>query len=87
MENIRKRRVFPDVTPGYIRQLLPSEAPDKGEKWDDIFKDVERVIMPGVGIALKAIKLKSSSFRKKRLCKKALILHLIKGQRVRSFKA
>lgn len=48
LENIRKRRVFPDVTPGYIRQLLPDEAPQKGEKWEAIFKDVERVIMPGV---------------------------------------
>ena len=36
------------MTPGYIRELLPDEAPVKGEKWDDIFKDVERVIMPGV---------------------------------------
>ena len=49
LENIRTRRVFPDVTPGYIRELLPAEAPVRGEKWEDIFKDVERVIMPGVG--------------------------------------
>jgi hypothetical protein len=48
LENIRSRRVFPDVVPGYIRELLPEEAPVKGEPWDEIFKDVERVIMPGV---------------------------------------
>ena len=48
LENIRERRVFPDVTPGYIRELQPAEAPEKGEEWDEIFKDVERVIMPGV---------------------------------------
>lgn len=48
LEHIRERRVFPDVTPGYIRELLPKEAPVHGEPWDDIFKDVERVIMPGV---------------------------------------
>ncbi len=48
LENIRSRRVFPDVIPGYMRELLPKEAPQKGENWDDIFKDVERVIMPGV---------------------------------------
>ena len=31
-----------------MREIVPSEAPFKGEKWDDIFSDVERVIMPGV---------------------------------------
>ena len=48
LKTIRERRVFPDVEPGYIRNLVPSKAPNDGEKWDDIFKDVERVIMPGV---------------------------------------
>ena len=48
LDTIRKRRVFPDVTPGYMRQLVPSEAPKKGEKWADIIADVETVIMPGV---------------------------------------
>ena len=48
LENIRERRVFPDVVPGYMREVVPSEAPAKGEKWDDIFGDMERVIMPGV---------------------------------------
>ena len=48
LKNIRNRRVFPDVKPGYLRELIPDEAPQKGEDWDDIFKDVERVIMPGV---------------------------------------
>lgn len=46
--NIRQRRVFPDVKPGYMREIVPGEAPVQGEKWDDIFKDIERVIMPGV---------------------------------------
>ena len=50
LNTIRDRRVFPDVQPGYIRNLLPSEAPEIGEKWNNIFKDVERVIMPGVCI-------------------------------------
>lgn len=48
LENIRSRRVFPDVKPGYMRHLVPDKAPDDGEHWEDIFKDVERVIMPGV---------------------------------------
>lgn len=48
LQNIRKRRVFPDVSPGYMRALVPESAPEHGEYWEDIFKDVERVIMPGV---------------------------------------
>ncbi|XP_023225375.1 histidine decarboxylase-like [Centruroides sculpturatus] len=48
LENIRERRIFPDVKPGYMRPLLPESAPIEGEKWEDIFNDIERVIMPGV---------------------------------------
>lgn len=48
LENINKRRVTPDVEPGYLRNLLPKEAPQKGEKWDDIFSDFETKIIPGV---------------------------------------
>ena len=48
LENIRDRRVFPEVQPGYIRELIPDHAPEDGERWEDVFKDIERVIMPGV---------------------------------------
>ncbi|KAM7343422.1 histidine decarboxylase isoform 2-T2 [Cochliomyia hominivorax] len=48
LENIRDRRVFPDVKPGYMKNLLPDSAPIEGEQWDTIFSDVERVIMPGI---------------------------------------
>ncbi len=50
LENIRDRRVFPGVSPGYLRPLVPESAPEDGEPWDEIFQDVERVIMPGVRI-------------------------------------
>ncbi len=43
-----KQRVTPDVEPGYLRDLIPKEAPARGEQWDDIFKDFETKIMPGV---------------------------------------
>lgn len=46
--NIRQRNVFPDVKPGYMRDLLPEKAPINGEGWQEIFNDVERVVMPGV---------------------------------------
>jgi hypothetical protein len=48
LKNIRDRRVFPDVKPGYLKTLLPLEAPYEPEKWENIFGDVERAIMPGV---------------------------------------
>ncbi|XP_031616501.1 histidine decarboxylase isoform X2 [Contarinia nasturtii] len=48
LENIRDRRVFPNVQPGYMRNLLPESAPIEGEEWHRIFEDIERVIMPGI---------------------------------------
>lgn len=48
LENIEQRAVYPDVEPGYLRQLIPSEAPEEPESYEDVVKDVERVIMPGV---------------------------------------
>ena len=50
LENIRDRHVFPEVKPGYMSKVLPDFAPTEGENWEDIFKDVEDVIMPGVSI-------------------------------------
>ncbi|XP_055936977.1 histidine decarboxylase-like [Argiope bruennichi] len=48
LSNIRKRRVFPDVKPGYMRPLLPDSAPEEGENFDTILEDVEKIIMPGI---------------------------------------
>ncbi|XP_022817049.1 histidine decarboxylase isoform X2 [Spodoptera litura] len=48
LENIRDRRVYPSVQPGYLHKLLPKEAPQTPEKWDEIFKDVDEHIMPGL---------------------------------------
>ena len=48
MENIESRRVLPNVSPGYLRDLLPNEAPAKAEEWDKIMNDVDYSIMPGV---------------------------------------
>ncbi|XP_031695271.1 histidine decarboxylase-like [Anarrhichthys ocellatus] len=46
--SIRERRVIPDVKPGYMKELLPDTAPIEPEDWESIFKDIEKVIMPGV---------------------------------------
>ena len=45
---IRERKVYPDVKPGYMKGLLPDTAPTEPEDWDTVFKDVEKIIMPGV---------------------------------------
>lgn len=44
----RDRRVFPDVHPGYLKPLLPSEAPTKPDKFEDIMEDFETKIVKGV---------------------------------------
>ncbi|XP_053722191.1 histidine decarboxylase [Synchiropus splendidus] len=46
--SIRERRVIPDVKPGYLRDLMPDSAPAEPEDWDNIFSDIEKVVMPGV---------------------------------------
>ncbi|KAJ8973717.1 hypothetical protein NQ317_009311, partial [Molorchus minor] len=48
LENIRERRVVPTIEPGYLRPLIPENAPEKPDKWENIMNDIERVIMPGV---------------------------------------
>lgn len=50
IENMEKQQVLSTVEPGYLRPLLPTETPLKGESFEDIMADVERVIMPGVCI-------------------------------------
>ncbi|XP_039302793.1 aromatic-L-amino-acid decarboxylase-like [Solenopsis invicta] len=47
-ETLRNKNVLPDVEPGYLSKLLPKEAPQKSEKWQEVLKDVEQYIMPGI---------------------------------------
>ncbi|CAG9834131.1 unnamed protein product [Diabrotica balteata] len=48
MTSMNKYKVTPDIEPGYLKKLLPSEAPQEPENWESIMKDVESKIMPGV---------------------------------------
>ena len=48
METVGERRVTPAVEPGYLRDMIPKEAPHKGESWNEIMGDIESKIMPGV---------------------------------------
>lgn len=47
-DTLPDRRVVSSVEPGYLRKLLPSGPPQEGEKWEDIQKDIESKIMPGL---------------------------------------
>lgn len=47
-ETIEGRRVLSNVSPGYLKKLLPTGPPEEGEKWSDIQADIESKIMPGL---------------------------------------
>ena len=47
-ETLPDRRVTSEVEPGYLRKELPNEAPQDGEQWTEIQKDIESKIMPGL---------------------------------------
>ncbi|KAI1108687.1 pyridoxal phosphate-dependent transferase [Nemania sp. NC0429] len=47
-DTIEDRRVAPTVEPGYLRKLLPQEAPQDPETWEDIHKDMETKVLPGI---------------------------------------
>ena len=48
LDTIESRRILPDVKPGDIARQLPAEAPERGEAFETIFADFERVILPGI---------------------------------------
>jgi glutamate/tyrosine decarboxylase-like PLP-dependent enzyme len=39
---------LPSVEPGYLSNLLPTEMPEKSEKWQDIMEDMKKYVMPGI---------------------------------------
>ena len=53
MEKINSMPVFPDVKPGFLVKHLPSSAPEEGEQWNEIYEDVNKLILPGVGSSAK----------------------------------
>ncbi|XP_067854783.1 aromatic-L-amino-acid decarboxylase [Heptranchias perlo] len=48
LKSVEQRPVYPVVQPGYLRPLIPDCAPEQPDSFEDLMKDVERVIMPGV---------------------------------------
>src|SRR5271157_4122009 len=47
-ERIETLPVLSPVKPGEIRQNLPSEAPENGEDFATMLRDIDRLILPGV---------------------------------------
>jgi aromatic-L-amino-acid decarboxylase len=47
-EQIEKYPVLSQVKPGEIREQLPPKAPERGETFDKMLADVDRLIMPGI---------------------------------------
>jgi aromatic-L-amino-acid decarboxylase len=47
-EHIEQLRVAPDDKPGAIRAKLPKHGPEKGEPFERILTDVNRIIVPGM---------------------------------------
>jgi aromatic-L-amino-acid decarboxylase len=48
MKNVESYPVLSQVKPGEIRQRLPDCAPEKGESFEDMLKDINDVVMPGI---------------------------------------
>ncbi|TDJ77438.1 aspartate aminotransferase family protein [Pseudomonas putida] len=47
-QNIAERPVMAQVEPGYLKQALPSQAPQRGEAFEAILSDVDKLLMPGL---------------------------------------
>lgn len=48
IENVKEKRVTPDIEPGYLTSMLPKHAPIQGEDWNSIMNDFDNKIMPGL---------------------------------------
>jgi aromatic-L-amino-acid decarboxylase len=48
MERVDELPVGAPVEPGQIAAMLPGEAPESPEGWDEILADLDRVVMPGI---------------------------------------
>src|SRR5213596_830150 len=47
-ENIESLRVAPNEKPGAVRAQFPAQPPEKGEPFEKILNDVDRLIVPGM---------------------------------------
>src|SRR6185295_13658783 len=48
IEQVERYPVLPRVAPGDVRAALPREAPERGEPFEAVFADFERVLVPAL---------------------------------------
>ncbi len=48
LDNVQQYPVKPDISPGDIKKHLPEKAPFEKEKFEKIFDDFEKIILPGM---------------------------------------
>ena len=48
MEEIERYPVLSQVEPGSVRARLPHAAPEHGEPFSDVLRDVDEIVMPGI---------------------------------------
>jgi len=48
LKNIEQYPVLPNIKPGYIKNRLPKHPPASGVDMNEIFDDVDKIIMPGI---------------------------------------
>lgn len=48
MKNIETKDCAPTLEPGFLKPLLPDQAPENGESFAAVMKDVENKIIPGI---------------------------------------
>lgn len=46
----RERPVASRFDPGRLLSLIPQEAPEGPDRWEDVMADVEHIIMPSVTV-------------------------------------
>ncbi|VDM96763.1 unnamed protein product [Thelazia callipaeda] len=46
-KSLRTRTPVPDVQPGFMRQLVPQDPPAAPESWENIFQDIDKVVING----------------------------------------
>ncbi len=48
LDTVEQHPVRSQVAPGDVRAALPPQPPEKGEPFEDMLADVDRVIVPGL---------------------------------------
>ena len=48
MERVRELPIAPDVAPGDIRARIPDAAPEQGEPFEALLRDLDDVVLPGI---------------------------------------